>query len=209
MATGVEETLAYGIGKAFVIALVKPATESALSGLKSLTKATVEMFSNKLSDYEMLQTQKHGCLSTIVFGHQKKLEDLYIPLTVIPCDKKEQKDSGLLLNDLNPDFLPKNKRILITDTAGMGKSTISKFLFLQCIKSSYAIPIFIELRNLSASMDVISYIEKQLNSPTIADGDERITKKQIERIFRKSNIVCFSMAMTKFHCNSVKSLRTT
>lgn len=191
MATGVEETLAFGITKAAIITLVKPVTSAALAGLKSLTSITINLFTDRFSEYIQQQTEKHGCLSTIVFGHQKKLEDLYIPLTIVPHQHRDQDKDSLLLNRFNPEFLPKTKRALITDTAGMGKSTISKFLFLQCIKSCYAIPIFVELRHLSNTVDVLTYIQKQLNPSSLADEDPRISKKQLERLLRKTNIVCF------------------
>lgn len=191
MATGAEEALAFGITKAAITALVKPVTAGALMGLKSLTSATIDLFTDRFSEYISQQTEKHGCLSTIVFGHQKKLEELYIPLTVAPFQHREQSKDSLLLDRFNPDFLPVNKRTLIIDTAGMGKSTISKFLFLQCIKSCYAIPFFIELRHLSTTTDVLSYIQKQLNPSSLADDEPKISKKQLERLLRKSNIICF------------------
>lgn len=191
MATGIEETLAFGITKAAIISLVKPLTSSALNGLKSLTSATVDLFTDRFSEYISQQTEKHGCLSTIVFGHQKKLEELYIPLTIVPHQYRDQDKDTILLNRFNPDFLPKIKRALITDTAGMGKSTISKFLFLQCIKSCFAVPIFIELRHLSNTLDILTYIQKQLNPSSLADDEPKISRKQLERLLRKSNIVCF------------------
>ncbi|MBS7806798.1 NACHT domain-containing protein [Variovorax sp. PCZ-1] len=191
MATGAEETLAFGITKAAITTLVKPITTSALAGLRSLTTATIDLFTDRFSQYLSQQTEKHGCLSTIVFGHQKRLEDLYIPLTITPHMIKAQDKDLLLLDRFNPDFLPKTKRALINDTAGMGKSTITKFLFLQCVKSCYAIPFFIELRHLSSTQDVLTYIQKQLNPSSLADEEPKISKKQIERLFRKSNIVCF------------------
>lgn len=48
----------------------------------------------------------------------------------------------------NPDFISEFKHILITDSAGMGKSTLLKRISLDCIDSGKFIPIYIELRQI-------------------------------------------------------------
>ena len=56
--------------------------------------------------------------------------------------------------------------ILITDTAGMGKSTLTKRAFLDVIENGYGIPIYIELRRLSKGKTVLMEIQEQVNSLT-------------------------------------------
>lgn len=192
MVTGTE-TIAYGITKTAITTLVKPTITAGLSGLKSLTHVVVDIFTDRFAEYVSQQAQRHSCLSTIVFGHQKTLHDLYIPLTVVPVDESQpgKDDDSILIDRFSPKFIPIHNRILITDTAGMGKSTLSKFLFLQCLKSCYAIPVFIELRHLSSITDIVSLLHRQLNPSIAADDEQKFTKRQIERILKKGGLIFF------------------
>lgn len=194
MATGIEP-IAYEITKAAVGGLVKPALSAAYGGLRSLTQTVISGFGDRFSEYVAQQAARHSKLSTIVFGHQKSLDELYIPLTIIPSRSAEQPVTGrsteILIDRFHTKLLPNETRVLITDTAGMGKSTLSKFLFLQCLKSLYAIPIFIELRHLSEKNTVSSVIQKQLNSLPVCEDEPRFNKRQVERLFSKGGMVFF------------------
>lgn len=54
--------------------------------------------------------------------------------------------------------------MMIVDTAGMGKTTMLKFMFLRSIDQEAGIPIFIELRKISRKKPLISFILEQLSS---------------------------------------------
>lgn len=192
MATGTE-VVAFDIAKVAVTTLVKPALTTAFSGFKSLTKLVVDQFGDRFSEYVIQQAVRHSKLSTIVFGHQKSLEDLYIPLTVIPASPKDQREQReeIRIDRFHTALLPAERRILITDTAGMGKSTLSKFLFLQCLKSAYAIPIFLELRNLSERNPATTSIQRQLNNIPVSEDEPRFTKRQVEKLFSKGGMIFF------------------
>lgn len=73
----------------------------------------------------------------------------------------------------------------------MGKSTLSKFLFLQCLKSAYAVPIFLELRHLSEKNTISVVIQKQLNSVAVSEIEPKFTRRQIERLFSKGGLIFF------------------
>ena len=193
MFTGIEAGIAYGVTKGAIAALVKPVATATLVGLRSLSSTVVDIFSDRLAEYVTQQAERHSCMSTIVFGHQRSLGDLYIPLTLVPMhlSRQESEKGELLIDRFNNEFLPKNDRVLITDTAGMGKSTLSKFLFLQCLKSCYAVPFYIELRHLSNQTDIVSIIFRQLNPSTSSEDEPKFTKKQIERLLRMGNLLFF------------------
>ena len=57
----------------------------------------------------------------------------------------------------------KYKRILISDTAGMGKSTLMKRLTLTLIEEPFTIPILIELRKLNKKNSLIKEIYQQID----------------------------------------------
>ncbi|WP_413693451.1 NACHT domain-containing protein [Psychromonas sp. KJ10-2] len=83
-------------------------------------------------------------MNTIAFPNTpKKLEDLYIPLKIIG-----ENDNEIVINN-QADIFKSNNKVLVNDTAGMGKSTLSKRVFLNIIEKEEYIPVFIELRQLA------------------------------------------------------------
>lgn len=101
-------------------------------------------------------------VNTLVFNNsQKLLNDIFIPLTITSTrDKKESYE----IDSFPQKILDEYSNILITDTAGMGKSTLMKKIFLEAIKEKNGIPIFIELRRLTKNKKLIQEIQEQLNS---------------------------------------------
>ena len=112
--------------------------------------------------------KKYSILNTLVFkNEQRLLKDLYIPLTLVKDDYQLKKNKERTKIDKYPVELIKNySKILITDTAGMGKSTLTKRLFLDVIENGYGIPIYIEMRRLKKDRSILLEIQEQINSLT-------------------------------------------
>lgn len=55
------------------------------------------------------------------------------------------------------------RKVLIVDTAGMGKTTLLKYLFLCCVREEAGIPIYIELRKLNKKLSILDFILEQLS----------------------------------------------
>lgn len=107
-----------------------------------------ELVEKAFEEYLLRTYGRLSFMNTIVFGNQqKRVQDLYIPLTVCSTCPQKQK---FPIRGWREDFVPAFKRVVITDTAGMGKSTILKWLFLCSLGTSKCIPIFIELRTLTS-----------------------------------------------------------
>lgn len=84
-------------------------------------------------------------INTIAFPNTpKRLDDLYIPLNII------DEDGTKTVIDDETDVFEHSEKLLISDTAGMGKSTLSKKVFTNIIKKQVYIPVFIELRQLDS-----------------------------------------------------------
>lgn len=116
---------------------------------------------DKFEEYLQRSYKKYSILNTIVLHNQQQLlKNLYLPLRVISTDGIE---SRFVIDDFDDAFLPFYKKVLITDTAGMGKSTILKKLFLSIVDLNKGIPILIELRRLSKGKGIIREIIEQLN----------------------------------------------
>lgn len=84
------------------------------------------------------------------------------------------------------ELLDKYSRILITDTAGMGKSTLMKRMFLDVIDGQFGIPIFIELRRLNENNDILNEVAIQLGG--LNDGFD---KEILETLFVDGEFIFF------------------
>lgn len=110
--------------------------------------------------------KKYSIINTLVFkNEQRLLKDLYIPLTLVKDGHQRKTNKEQIKIDKYPVELVKNcNRILITDTAGMGKSTLTKRLFLDIIENGHGIPIYIEMRRLKKDRPILLEIQEQINS---------------------------------------------
>jgi hypothetical protein len=122
--------------------------------------------------------RKHSFFSSLVFPNkQLALVDFYLPLTLTveeAGDKREVKVDGFPV-----ELMSEKKHLLIVDQAGMGKSTIMKFMFLSAVDKELGIPVFIELRKLKKGEKILNHIYGQLKD---IDGqlDERLVLRLIK-----------------------------
>ncbi len=151
------------------------------SGLEK--KVLKHVFENSFEEYLTRSYRKNAILNTIVFqNQQKKIHDLYLPLTL----KKAGGEETFLIDHYRDDLVPEYRRVLISDTAGMGKSTVMKWLFLSCIEENKGIPIFIELRKLSKKRGILDEILNELNAI-----DKEIDADFVLRLIRKGDFIFF------------------
>lgn len=119
-------------------------------------------------EYFFRTYKKYSIINTLVFkNEQRLLKDLYIPLTIIKEGHQCRKEKEQVKIDKYPVELIRNyNKILITDTAGMGKSTLTKRLFLDVIDNGLGIPVYIEMRRLKKGRSILLEIQEQMNSLT-------------------------------------------
>ncbi|EDO1572886.1 hypothetical protein CEM78_21775, partial [Salmonella enterica subsp. enterica serovar Javiana] len=94
---------------------------------------------------EFLAKTKAQCsiINSLAFPNVlKKINDIYVPLTLSTLDSTDENE---YLVDRGDKFLKHFKNILIIDNAGMGKSTLMKKIVIDTIDHSEYIPIYIEL----------------------------------------------------------------
>ena len=153
---------------------VLPALSKMASAVKMDFNKNVEPLGTHFEQYLSRTYQKHSILNTLVFrNQQKRLRDLYIPLSLIREGvEKPNEEDVITINEYPNDFIMRYKRVLITDTAGMGKSTLTKVMFLSAIDKEAGIPFYVELRKLSKNHTLLDEIRDQLNSLTEDFNDE-------------------------------------
>ena len=117
-------------------------------------------FENKFQEYLEIKYRLYSVINIIAFrNQQRKLIDIYEPLKL---RKSGEKKDYILINNYVDELLPKFQYVLITDTAGMGKSTIAKFLFIKVIEENKGIPLFIDLRRLNNDYKIQDLIFDEL-----------------------------------------------
>lgn len=110
-----------------------------------------------IREYLKRSYEYNAKMNTIVFrGEQKTIFDLYIPLTLIRGGRDDREE--IVINENALDSLEKYGKIMIVDSAGMGKSTLAKYISVQSIIKGDYIPVVIELRKLSNEKDIWKYL---------------------------------------------------
>ncbi|UUC44907.1 NACHT domain-containing protein [Flavobacterium cerinum] len=120
----------------------------AIEIVKTINDECENLLGDKLFTYHQAQIEKYYYTNTFIHrDHKEPFFDVYYPIKAI-CRTKvntlELHDS----NSLNKIFNTHTK-IVISGSAGSGKTTLVKSIFLNTCKNRHHIPFFIELRNLN------------------------------------------------------------
>ena len=156
------------MAKPFIEGLVKdlvvPKVANFYSSLKQGFMIDYVPKTEHFREYLFRSYKSYSVINTLVQNNSlMELKEIYVPLTLIPVNLGYTKNS-ITIDGFPMDFFDTNRHVLITDMAGMGKSTITKRMFLDVVDSKYGIPIYIELRRLGVDHDIVSEIIMQLNS---------------------------------------------
>ncbi len=165
------------IPEAILMTAAKPMIDSLMS---KVIKPKIDQFveSCKLNSEELLiprrehfeeylyrTYKKYSIINTLVLkNEQRLLKDLYIPLTIVKEELHSKIKTTIKIDKYPSEIINEYNKILINDTAGMGKSTLTKYLFLDVIENGYGIPIYIEMRRLSKDRTILLDIQEQINS---------------------------------------------
>ncbi|MBP6237847.1 MAG: NACHT domain-containing protein [Saprospiraceae bacterium] len=143
--------------------LILPKLQSVIKkfSIKNIDENLIE---NNFKEYLSQRYEKYLVIDTLVFPNKQTLfKVLYEPLTIV-AKTDARREIEIEINDYPEDFLPKYCRAIIEDTAGMGKSTITKKLFLSIIEQNAGIPILIELRQVNKNNDFLKELQNQISS---------------------------------------------
>lgn len=152
------------------MATVKAVMEKiAIAGLKKLYgdfKTDYEQhlvpLTKHLENYLNSAYERHSVVSTLVLRNGKrKLKEIYVPLTIQEENNHEEKT---VIEKYPVEFMRKHPRMIIRDTAGMGKTTLVKRLFLSAIDDVLAIPVIVELRRINQGTTLLDIVYRQIDS---------------------------------------------
>lgn len=140
-------------------------------------------FESKFQDYLSESFEKNAVLNTIAYKKKKVLlNDVYLPLNLIDINRRKE----VKIEHFDGSLFDHSNKILITDTAGMGKSTLVKKLLISCIEKNKGVPILIELRRLSKDKGIIDEIIEQF-SPI----NDKIDKQFILDLIKRGDFIFF------------------
>lgn len=147
-------------------------------------------YDNVLSKYFERSVIKCSLLNTVVPDIEKKsLKTIYLPLTLKGFHSSNKNDI-IILDKYDKESLEKYNNILILDNAGMGKSTLMKFLFLEVVEKHIGIPFFIELRTLSSDKSIIDCLYDEIED--IKDATpQKIKKEFLKAIIDNGDCIFF------------------
>lgn len=150
-------TVSEGIGKRLFNIV-----EDVVKGLKMDLDVNLTKITAHFEEYLKKMVEKHSYINTLVLrNNRKKLIDLYQPLTIRIKDKGKLREEIIL--GYPKDLLTCYPKLLITDAAGMGKSTMTRRMYLDVIYNNFGIPLYIELRRLSEKHDIFEEILEQVS----------------------------------------------
>lgn len=109
--------------------------------------------------------KKYSILNTLACcNSQMNLKDVYVPLTIVNMSDITRSKKSFKVSAYPDDLLRDFNKLLVIDTAGMGKSTLSKRIYLDVIENGHGIPVFVELRRLSSERTILTEIVEQFSS---------------------------------------------
>ena len=185
-----------------ITTLITTVVTSQLKGL--LTKIAKEfgaeveqVINNNILEYQVEEYNRNLLSKTLLHRVQpKKLTEFYQPLFISKCDPKYrhrrlgfgQDQENRIPTDSIKELFSDKQYITLIGSAGSGKSTIVKYLFLNAIDSQFKIPIKIELRYLNDfDGSVIEYIKENIFKLSKLASNERI----VERLMKSGDFVFF------------------
>lgn len=162
---------------------------------KNLTSENPDDYIKHLDTYLNAKYLSFSKIIPLALKEKRNLEDIYYPLT-LESTNSGVKDIIKNISKLNIDiFFKKSNNILIEDSAGMGKSTLMKILFIDCFKNikngekvEY-IPFFIELRKYSQSESIEDFLLRHFL--LLSDRTSLSNCEHTKTLFLNSNFVFF------------------
>ncbi|MEQ1594240.1 MAG: NACHT domain-containing protein [Casimicrobium sp.] len=153
--------------------------------VSSAASSTHHALFNAFSKYTEQTYSRHSFFVSIALPNQQnQLRDFYVPLT-LNCSHGGTNESHTVAA-FPKQLIDEKKDLLIVDSAGMGKSTLLKFMFLGAVDTAPAIPIFVELRKLTKSVGLLDHICNELK-----ELDGSLDRELVVRLLESGDFLIF------------------
>lgn len=170
--------------KVIVSELIKKAFPTILEKIGNIKEDIAHSYKNKFTVYLEKEYEYLDNSTSQLFRNTKyQISKLYIPLTLESFDLKNK----ILVNKFPIELFKETNKILIKDTAGMGKSTLLKMIFRYSVDNKQYIPFYIDLKSLIKEDKILSIIDNLIdNFPSFT---EIPSKDFLKRIFEKGDFI--------------------
>lgn len=139
-----------------------------------------------LCDYLKTKYRDYSYVQTLAMRDRKKsLKKIYQPLTLSREEDEKTILNGLTVNGYDKE-LATVKLLQIVDAAGMGKSTMTKRMFLDIVEKGTGYPLYVELRRLSLS----ERLEDEI-AFNVMRSNENGLKEDFRRLLLSGRIIMF------------------
>lgn len=171
------------IAKPFVEPIISTLIAPKVAKLKSWLKKQNtnnqvfdNFFENKFEEYLFRTYRNCSNLNILVFPNQQiQIKDIYQPITI----NSSKNSANYKISSFEKSFITNYKKVLIADNAGMGKSTLMKWISISCMEQSISIPILIELKRINNEHTLLDEIFNQIN-PIDKSFDKDLILKFLE-----------------------------
>lgn len=165
-----------------------------ISIVKEFGENVSHFFSNNLLEYQLEEYNRNLYSKTIIHRtHPKQLDEFYQPLYINEIGEKKHYKTTLdgekrISTDSIKKLFTNQQFITLIGSAGSGKSTMVKYLFVNSIRTNFKIPIKIELRYLNEyDKSIIEYVQEKIFKVNMLESNEKI----IEKLMKSGKFVFF------------------
>jgi len=163
-----------------VVELITPKITQFAGWCKGKYKKNMIPTAEHFQEYLERSYVKYSIVNTLVFHNsQRLLKEIYVAQTIVKEHQSEGDNETAKIDRLPVSLIEKYKKILITDTAGMGKSTIMKRMFIDLIDNGLnlvGIPVYIELNKINKENTILDEIQEALSSLSKQFDNELLLK---------------------------------
>lgn len=146
---------------------MKPKFEDILRSARIWSEERLNQHAARFNEYLIRKYEDFSIVKTLAFRNsQRLLKDIYVAQTLVKMNSWSSNEE-FFIDRFPAELIRQYKKVLIADTAGMGKSTIMKRMFIDLIEAGLegiGIPIYIELNRLNKDRTILSEIQEDLNS---------------------------------------------
>jgi hypothetical protein len=147
-----------------------------------VSKKTEGLLRTRLFKYARILECKTRFISTIVRAAEPfQLDHIYEPMTV----SAPSWGFSTVINRYPQELFHHSRCVAITDDAGMGKSTLAKYIARRSIHENRSIPLLIELRRIRPGRSILSSLCEELTESELADEGAQ----ELVSLFEKGNFI--------------------
>lgn len=159
------------VSKSLVDELVTPIIKKLKTNFKKKYNELLVPKGEHFKKYLDEAYNEYSFINSLVFHDRiKSLKEIYLPLTLIKDGSEEEllnDNDSVVIDGIPLELINSCRKLLIIDTAGMGKSTMLKRMFIDVVEKGLdkvGIPIFIDLRRLKKDWSIIDEIEQRISN---------------------------------------------